>query len=203
MQRNVPLRQYYSRPNGGQCPNRNLNQNTALFSALLLPSNPRLRCHNCPSTNLRKGIARIPLLEVEATTGGLRLQQPTTLNLHLDNQITVAARQIRHAYRISTVVPDIHVERPSVRKRPCVPKSARHSQRPQRPQRPRQNRNEKPRPWLDIHAGIPPDTNSDLRRRENVASPATTVDIRVKGASDGNIGERIEQQTSYPIKNLP
>lgn len=101
-------------------------------------------------------------------------------------------------YRISTVVPDIHVERPSVRKRPFLPVSARHSRRPQRPQRPPTRPSIPDRiataAMVDIHAGDLSDTNTALRRR-NVPSPSNTVDIRVEGASDRNPVER----TEHPI----
>ncbi|KUL91417.1 hypothetical protein ZTR_01491 [Talaromyces verruculosus] len=101
-------------------------------------------------------------------------------------------------YRISTVVPDIHVERPSVRKRPFLPVSARHSRRPRRPQRPPTRPSILDRiatpAMVDIHAGDLSDTNTALRRR-NVPSPSTTVDIRVEGASDRNPVER----TEHPI----
>lgn len=101
--------------------------------------------------------------------------------------------------RISTVVPNLHVERPSVRKRPFVPASARYSQHPQRPERPPTRPSILDRTatpvMVDIHAGDPSDTNTDLRRRENVVSPSTTVDIRVEGASDRDL---VEQQTFTP-----
>lgn len=98
---------------------------------------------------------------------------------------------VHGADRISTVVPDIHVERPSVRKRPFVPVSARHSKRLPRPQRPPERPSILDRiatpAMVDIHAGGLSDTNTNRAvRRRNVISPSTTVHIRVEGASDRN-----------------
>ncbi|KAI7977414.1 hypothetical protein EIK77_004830 [Talaromyces pinophilus] len=101
-------------------------------------------------------------------------------------------RPTTRTYRISTVVPDIHVERPSVRKRPFLPVAARHSRRP--PTRPSILDRIATPAMVDIHAGDPSDTNTALRRR-NVSSPSTTVDIRVEGASDRNL----VRQTEHPI----
>ncbi|GAM41352.1 hypothetical protein TCE0_042f14412 [Talaromyces pinophilus] len=104
-------------------------------------------------------------------------------------------RPTTRTYRISTVVPDIHVERPSVRKRPFLPVAARHSRRPQRPPtRPSILDRIATPAMVDIHAGDPSDTNTALRRR-NVSSPSTMVDIRVEGASDRNL----VRQTEHPI----
>ncbi|RAO65430.1 uncharacterized protein BHQ10_001442 [Talaromyces amestolkiae] len=97
-----------------------------------------------------------------------------------------------------TVVPNLHVERPSERKRRSIPKSARHP-RPQRlPSRPAVLGIIRTPPMVDIHAGDPSDTN--LGRREHVIYPSTTVDIRVEGASDRDLGE---PQASIPSESMP
>lgn len=99
---------------------------------------------------------------------------------------------------ISTVVPDLHVERPSERKRPFMPQSARR-QRPQRPpSRPAVlDRIRKP-VIVNVHTGGPSDTNSG--RRERVVSPSTTVDIRVEGTPDRDLSEPRPITLSVPVK---
>jgi hypothetical protein len=91
--------------------------------------------------------------------------------------------------RISTVVSDFHVERPSEPNRSSVPESV---ERPQRPPGPIETP-----AMVDIHAGGPSDMTVS-RRRQHVPSASTTVDIRVEGASDRFL---VEQRTNPPADN--
>jgi hypothetical protein len=122
---------------------------------------------------------------------GINIKGPAIANIaqRLTRQSDSGGRPtIIHATdRPSTVVPNLHVETPSVLKRPFVPESARRPQRPRHPPRPIVFGRTDIQAMVDIHARGPLDTNTNLRRRENVPSPSTTVDIRVEGASDQNI----------------
>lgn len=110
---------------------------------------------------------------------------------------------IIHAFdRLATLVPYLHAERPSVRKRPFTPQLARHRKGPQRPPtRPAILDRIKTPAMIDIHAGGPSDTN--LGRRDNVVSPSTTVDIRVEGASDRHVGEQQPTPSEPVIPYVP